>query len=104
MSGIFSIATIHESNDSVLKERITAIFPGNYYELGRGQWLVAFDGTAQELFTKISPLPTPNAPPEVASGLRILYGTVAFGIGGYYGIASRDLWEWVAIKLGAKIG
>jgi len=92
--GVFIIATTHTTNDAVLKGRITLQFPGDYYDIGRGQWLVAFNGTAQELYTKlISDVPAPLS----------LKGTVIFGVGGYYGVASRDMWEWMANKLGGRI-
>jgi len=27
---------------------------------------------------------------------------VVFGIGGYFGVHARDIWEWMATKLGGK--
>jgi hypothetical protein len=95
---VFSISTIHLNNDAMLKARITEHLPSNYYEIGRGQWLVSFSGTARELFTKLFPeIPDPPQPPFPYTGI------VIFGVGGYYGIASRDIWEWIATKLGGKL-
>jgi hypothetical protein len=93
---IFIVATKHAANDETLNARITSQFPTNYYEIGRGQWLVAFSGTAKELYSSLSP--------EYVQGqVNPLDGTVVFGIGGYWGVASRDMWEWIATKLGGKI-
>src|SRR5207302_2353856 len=94
---IFILASRHANNDATLKERITERFPDDYYFIGRGQWLVAFNGTAQALYSKLisaadqDTLPTPG-------------GIIVFGVGGYYGFASRDMWEWMAIKLRGKSG
>jgi hypothetical protein len=89
---LFTVSTKHEGNDEVLAQRIAALFPGDHYEIGRGQWLVSFSGTAKDLYTKLDPQP----------GNYTFKGTVVFGIGGYFGVASRDMWEWIAAKLEQK--
>src|SRR5216684_3426643 len=89
---IFSVATIHaKANDELLKTRIAELFPSDHYEIGRGQWLVFFPGTAQELYVKLAPPADDNPYP--------LTGTTVFGISGYFGVASRDMWDWMATKL-----
>jgi len=91
---IFTVSTKHPENDDPLKDRIISRFPEDHYEFGRGQWLVSYSGTAQELFGKLFPeaeFPLP------AKGVTI------FGMAGYYGMASRDMWDWVANKLTAKV-
>ena len=102
--GLFITATIHESNDARLKDRIVKLFPENNYEIGRGQWLISFGGTAKELYEKISPDVPSSELPAGASAVQPLSGTVVFGIGGYFGRASRDMWEWMTTKLGGKVG
>lgn len=87
--GVFGVVNIIPTNDPLVKTRITEQCPDNYYELGRGQWFVAFNGTAPELYKKLFP--------------QNLTGTVVFGIGGYYGFTSRGFWEWLATKLGGKL-
>jgi hypothetical protein len=90
---VFIVVSQHEKNDATLRVNITAQFPADYYEIGRGQWLVAFSGTAQELSVKIGIIS-----PEKGA---LISGVAVFGIAGYYGIASRDMWEWIATKLSA---
>ena len=85
---VFIVATSRQEFDSVLKARIAAHFPSDYYEIGRGQFLVAFNGTARALDTKLTQ--------GVQSALNYY---VIFGISGYYGTASIDMWEWMAAKL-----
>jgi hypothetical protein len=87
--GVFSVANTNQTNDAVVRKTILEHFPNDYYELGRGQWFVAFNGTAEELYKKLFP--------------SNLSGTVVFGIGGYFGFTSRAFWEWLATKLGGKI-
>ena len=90
---IFTISTIHPENDIPLRAKITANFNENHYEFGRGQWLVLFDGTAKELYEKLFPEPELPLPRK---------GVAMFGMAGYYGNASVDMWEWIANKLGTK--
>jgi len=92
MMTVFIVASKYPDNDATIKDNIAEQFPTDYYEIGRGQWLVAFNGTARGLHTKLIPEATvPSLP---------MGGIVVFGIGGYYGMASRDMWEWMATKLG----
>jgi hypothetical protein len=92
---IFSVCTKNDENDEPLGTRILSTFPNSHYDIGRGQWLVVFSGTSQELYKKLFPEPDFPLP---------LKGVTIFGVAGYYGIASRDMWEWIATKLleGAK--
>lgn len=52
---VFIISTPYEKNDPALKGRINEEFPNENYEVGRGQWLVAFKGTARQLYDKLLP-------------------------------------------------
>jgi hypothetical protein len=88
---VFIIVSKHEQNDAALRSNITAQFPADYYEIGRGQWLVSFSGTAQELSVKVGLITQDKA--------SLISGVAVFGIAGYYGVASRDMWEWIATKL-----
>jgi hypothetical protein len=85
---VFIVATTHPEYDSVLKNRFTEQFPNDYYEIGRGQFLVAFNGTARTLYTNL----IEDKQPAVSY-------CVIFGINGYYGITSMDVWEWMSAKL-----
>ncbi len=93
---IYTVATKFPANDEMLKSRITEQFSTDYYEIGRGHWLVAFSGTSKELYAKLFPEPELPLPSK---------DVVVFGISGYYGIAPQDVWEWMKVKLGAaKVG
>ena len=91
---VFIIASRHANNDPTIKERIIERFPDDHYVIGRGQWLVASTGTAQALYKKLLP--------EGIETLPTAGGIVICGVGGYYGFASRDMWEWIGAKLGGK--
>jgi hypothetical protein len=88
MMAVFIVATIHPEVDALVKARLNTHFPNDYYEIGRGKWLVSFKGTAQALYTKLSE----GDPPAQNKYLT-------FGMAGYYGVGSRDMWEWIATKL-----
>lgn len=88
---VFIVATIHEALDAKVKERLDKHFPDDYYEVGRGKWLVASKGTAQALYLKL-------CEGEPFSDNKYL----TFGMAGYYGVGSRDMWEWIAAKLEAN--
>jgi len=91
---IFTVNTRYTENDEPLGTRITTGFPEDHYDVGRGQWLVVFDGTAQELYRKLFPeseFPLPKK------------GVVMFGVAGYYGNSSIDMWEWIANKLKTRV-
>src|SRR5260370_26649148 len=88
---VFMVTTTHERNDALLQQNITGEFPGDFYEVGRGQWLVACTGTAQERAGKIGIITQDKK--------TLITGVVVFGIAGYYGVAARDMWEWIATKL-----
>ena len=62
--------------------------------MGRNQWLIAAEGTAREVSDKLGI--TGVEPPLIGS-------SVVFGISGYFGRASSEMWEWIATKLGGHI-
>jgi hypothetical protein len=96
MLRVFIVVSNNEQNDAVLRSNIATQFPTDFYELGRGQWLVAFSGTAQELSVKLGVI--------TSQGASMITGVAVFGIAGYYGVASRDMWEWIATKLSNSPG
>jgi len=85
---VFIVATIHQEVDALVKTRLNEHFPDDHYEIGRGKWLVSFKGTAQGLYRELCE----DEPPANNKYLT-------FGMAGYYGIGSRDMWEWIATKL-----
>jgi hypothetical protein len=91
---VFFLASKHSENDEAVKSRFDAWPSGDYYEMGRGQWLLAFEGTSKELYNKLFPDNTTELPK--------LGGVVILGISGYWGRASTDMWEWITAKKEAK--
>ena len=83
---LFIVSTPHPSNDNSLKARIDAEFPNDNYEVGRGQWIVGFKGTAKQLYEKLLPEDEPS-------------GVTVFRASSYWGIAPQDMWEWVATEV-----
>ena len=94
MPAVFVVLSQHPNMDEHLDAAIKEKFPGNFFFMGRAQWLVAAEGTAREVSDKLGI--TGVEPPRVVS-------TVVFGVAGYYGRASSEMWEWVAAKLGGHI-
>ena len=87
---IFIVVTANPEKDPLLKGRIVENFPTEHYEIGRGQWLVSFGGTSKELYFKLSP--------ESAQSQYPLTSTVVFGVAGYWGVASMEMWEWIRTR------
>lgn len=85
---VFIVATIHQEVDTLVEAKLDKLFPDDHYTIGRGKWLVAYKGTAQALYKKL-------CEEEPFSDNKYL----TFGMAGYYGIGSRDMWEWIAAKL-----
>ncbi len=89
---IFSITTKYEANDAFLKGRIAERFPTDYYDVGRGQWLVAYSGTSKELYIKLFPEPELALPSK---------DVIVLAVSGYWGHTSNDMWEWIRTKSGS---
>jgi hypothetical protein len=74
------------SDNPALIASLQTHFPENHLKVGTGQWLLAGSGTAA----------------EISNTLGITTGTSGSGIvvlvGGYYGRASTNIWEWMASK------
>jgi hypothetical protein len=84
---LFIVATTSTLSEKALKEKIARHFPYDNYEIGKGQWLISYPGIARTLFERLA---------EGDQGSIV--DTVTFGISGYYGYASQELWEWIAAK------
>jgi len=74
------------NNDS-LGTRIAKKFPGNFYRLAKGQWLVASDLDPQSLSAELG----------VVAGAHY-GGTLVFEVGEYFGLHDRKLWDWIKDK------
>ena len=91
---IFIIVSKHPENDDGITKAIGAALPDNFYEIGRGQWLVSFDGTSKELFSHVFP--------DNMTLLTRQGGLIVLGTTGYWGRSPTDTWEWLASRSGAK--
>ncbi|MDR0672891.1 MAG: hypothetical protein LBF93_04340 [Zoogloeaceae bacterium] len=70
-------------NDQVAETLNTTIpqrFGNHAYALPLGEWLVAYEGTSRQLFEEIG-----------ADSVIVL------NFNGYWGVASKDIWEWLAV-------
>jgi hypothetical protein len=72
------------SNNEALHTDISSKFPGNFYRLSAGQWLISYDKTAQELSAEFG----------IVKG-SALSGTLVVSISSYYGLYNPQLWEWI---------
>lgn len=84
---LYIVATTSTQSDRTLRERIVRKFPNSHYEIGRGQWLVSYNGLARTLFERLA-----------EGDQESITNTVTFGINGYYGFASPELWEWIEAR------
>jgi hypothetical protein len=87
----FVLLSRQPRNDTIISEKIAELFPADdYYKIGRGQWLIAFRGTAKGLYNKIVR--------HEDSDLKVAAGVVVLRISGYWGLAPSDMWEWIVAK------
>ncbi len=85
---IFAVLAPPESAGP-LRSAIASVFPGDYLEIGPGQWLIASIGTAEDVSGKLG----------LTDGRS---GTgVVLSVSGYFGRASAQIWEWLAAKMGS---
>jgi len=89
---LFIVATTEPATDTFLKSRFADQFPDDHHEIGKGQWLASFEGTARGLFERL----------EDENSALPLNGCLVLAFGGYWGRASSDTWEWIRAKLGGK--
>jgi hypothetical protein len=71
-------------------QAIQRVYPTDYFKLSDSEWFVADDGaTAQEVHRKLA---------KNATGEQSKSTAVVCSIAGYYGVARKDLWEWLSAK------
>jgi hypothetical protein len=71
--------------EKVLAEKLSE----HHYRLPNGEWLVAFDGTPEELSTELEMTST-------SAGGRAL----VFAIERYFGFAPANAWAWIKARWG----
>lgn len=78
---------IAQGENQVLADAIVKNFPSNFLNVAPAQWLVASTGTAKEICDKL----------EITQGK--ISGVIVFSVGGYFGRAPNNVWEWISVKL-----
>lgn len=81
---LFAIMT--PSEFPTLVTSLQTNYPDNHLKIGPGQWLVAGIGTAVDVSNKLGLT-------DGQSGVGIVCQ-----VGGYYGRAANNIWEWMATK------
>ena len=79
-------AVLSDTDNQNLEKAIKGEFPGKYYDFGDGQWFVAGNGTAQQIYEKLSL--DEDKYGDVGS-------VVVLSILGYGGYASTNMWDWM---------
>ena len=77
----FVVIPLDDEVSQTLAEKIPQEFGNLCHALPRGEWIVAYEGTSRQLFEKIG----------------IKNEIVIVNFSGYWGVASKDLWEWLAV-------
>ena len=88
MPVLFVVLSNRPNVDDALEGSIKENFPGNFFPMSRGKWIVIGDGTAKEVSDKLG---ITSVPQKIGSA-------VVFATSGYFGRASSDMWEWIAAK------
>ncbi len=81
-------AILSDPNNEALVRAIEEHFPDNHYDFDDGQWFIAGKGTATAVYAKL-------AGDEDAEDIGTV---VVLSIGGYYGLASSNLWDWMSSR------
>lgn len=95
MPVLYVVISQRPDMDERLGAAIKGAFPDNFLQVtDRGQWLIVGEGTAREISNKIGI--TGIEPPPIGA-------SVVFSASGYFGRASSEVWEWIAVKMGGHI-
>lgn len=83
------------NNPTLFGEKVSKAFPNDNLQISPTAWLLAGYGTAQEICGKLG---LPTAPGAAPVGTSVVLTAVS----GYYGLASSNIWEWIAAKQAAQ--
>lgn len=78
---------IPTAKQETLDHSINTKFATNSKKLPRGEWLVSFSGTAQELSDHL------GITPDGSGGHGVVVAVTT-----YYGHAPTDIWEWIKTR------
>jgi hypothetical protein len=80
-----------KNTDALIETSINEKFPSESYKIEDGKWIINADSiTAKQLSDKLGITDKPVSPTSVQA--------LVFAVGGYFGRAQPDLWEWMAAK------
>lgn len=80
-----------KNSDALVEASIIEKFPAESYKIEDGKWLISADNmTAKQLSDRLGITDKPVSTTTTQGAV--------FAIGGYFGRAQPDLWEWMAAK------
>ena len=79
-------ALLSDAENPDLKKAIKRDFQDRYYDFGDGQWFIAGQGTAFQIYKKLSRKEDEGC--DIGS-------VVVLSILNHHGYASTDLWDWM---------
>ncbi|MRD46484.1 hypothetical protein GHT07_04300 [Caenimonas koreensis DSM 17982] len=74
------------SDTSALDKAMTR-YEKKAYQLPRGEWLVAYEGTSRQLSDELQ-----------VTDNQLGVPCVILGFGSYFGRAGKDIWEWISVN------
>jgi hypothetical protein len=88
---IFAVVALDQSPSDPLDAAIERTFPGRFFKVAQGHWLVNAAGTAQQISTELGIT-------DGSVGVAIVYN-----VGGYFGYAPNPTWEWLKSAMSAGV-
>ena len=86
---IFAVIPLDQAPNAALVAAIEREFPGKNLKVGLDHWLISANGTAQEISGKLG-ITTAQV------GQAVVYN-----VGGYFGYAPQNIWEWLRSNMTA---
>jgi hypothetical protein len=87
---LFFVTALHDPQ-ATIEAAIMQRFPNDYYKLTADKWFVSADSVTAKQMSDVIGLTDKPSVPGNATGIVI-------SVGGYFGRAQPDLWEWIAAK------
>jgi len=88
MTKLFIVATYQPDSDARLEQAIADTYPDRYYAIGRGQWMIAANGTATEVAESLGILPDRSP----------LSGAYVVCVEEYFGRTRSEMGDWMDAK------
>jgi len=80
---IFALIPLEDTAATKLGEVLERDFAGKYFRVGTDHWLLSANGTTQEISAKLG-----ITAAQVGQ-------VIVYNIGGYFGYAPQNVWEWL---------